>query len=110
MKINCLCCGHSLDLGEAYEDYEGKVKCFVCGGMLEIKAIDGNLKSAERSFETIPFTDVTCAKLNSERVQEIKAEKAALPQRVAARKATGQAVPEASGPDSSRSEIISIRY
>ena len=65
MKINCLCCGHSLDLGDAYEDYEGKVKCFVCGGLLEIRTEDGLLKaveygnaprmhSAERTGELIP--------------------------------------------------------
>ena len=46
----------------------------------------------------------------SERVQEIEAEKAALLQRVVARKVTGQAVPKASGPDSSRSGSFRLRY
>jgi len=65
MKINCLYCGHSLDLGDAYEDFKGKIKCFVCGGLLELKTENGLLKavdygnvapmrSTERPFETIP--------------------------------------------------------
>jgi ribosomal protein S27E len=37
MKINCLSCGHKVDLGDAYEEYEGQVKCFACTAILEIK-------------------------------------------------------------------------
>jgi hypothetical protein len=37
MKINCLCCGHSIELGEAYSDYDGQVKCYACSALLEIK-------------------------------------------------------------------------
>ena len=43
MKINCLCCGHKVDLDDVYDDYEGPVKC-LCGTMLEIKTEDGQLK------------------------------------------------------------------
>ena len=45
MKINCLACGHKFELDEAYDDYEGQVKCFICGALLEIKAEEGSLKS-----------------------------------------------------------------
>jgi hypothetical protein len=38
MKINCLSCGHNIDLDEAYADhYEGEVKCFGCDARLEIR-------------------------------------------------------------------------
>ena len=47
MKINCLCCGHSLELGDAYEDFDGKVRCFVCGGGLNIRTEDGSLKAID---------------------------------------------------------------
>jgi hypothetical protein len=49
MKLNCLSCGHILDLRDAYEDYEGQVKCFVCGGLLAIRTKDGQVKSVEVS-------------------------------------------------------------
>jgi len=45
MKINCLSCGHKVDLDDVYDDYEGQVKCFVCGALLEIRAEEGHLKS-----------------------------------------------------------------
>jgi DNA-directed RNA polymerase subunit RPC12/RpoP len=44
MKINCLSCGHKVELDEAYDDFEGQIKCLVCGAMLEIKADQGMLK------------------------------------------------------------------
>ena len=45
MKINCLSCGHKVDLDDAYEEYEGQVKCFACNAILEIKTEQGNLKA-----------------------------------------------------------------
>ena len=45
MKINCLSCGHNVDLDDAYDDYEGAVKCFACGAILNIKTEQGHLKS-----------------------------------------------------------------
>lgn len=44
MKINCLSCGHKIDLDEAYDHFEGLVKCFVCGALLEIRTEVGSLK------------------------------------------------------------------
>lgn len=45
MKINCISCGYKVDLDDAYEDYEGPVKCYVCGALLAIKTEEGSLKS-----------------------------------------------------------------
>ena len=44
MKIICLSCGHKVDLGDAYDDYAGLVKCVACGAILEIKTEAGGLK------------------------------------------------------------------
>jgi ribosomal protein S27E len=45
MKINCISCGHKFDLGDAYDDYEGQVKCYVCGNILEIRTLEGSVKA-----------------------------------------------------------------
>ncbi|MGO8745027.1 MAG: hypothetical protein ACLQNE_03465 [Thermoguttaceae bacterium] len=47
MKVNCLSCGHSLDLRDAYDDYEGQVRCFICASLLAIRTQDGQVKSVE---------------------------------------------------------------
>ncbi len=44
MRINCLSCGHKVELDDAYDDFEGPVKC-LCGAMLEIKTEEGMLKA-----------------------------------------------------------------
>ena len=44
MKLNCLSCGHNIDLHRDYDDYEGQVKCFVCGALLTILTENGNVK------------------------------------------------------------------
>ncbi len=43
MRINCLSCGHKVELDYAYDDFEGPVKC-LCGAMLEIRTEEGMLK------------------------------------------------------------------
>jgi hypothetical protein len=45
MKINGLSCGRKVDLDDAYDDYEGAVKCFACGAILHIRTEQGHLKS-----------------------------------------------------------------
>jgi hypothetical protein len=45
MKINCISCGHTLELDDAYDDFGGLVKCYVCGGLLEIKTAEGKIQS-----------------------------------------------------------------
>jgi DNA-directed RNA polymerase subunit N (RpoN/RPB10) len=47
MKINCISCGHKVDLDDTYDDYEGPVKCYVCGVLLAIKMKAGRLKSMD---------------------------------------------------------------
>ena len=47
MKVNCISCGHTLDLRDAYDDYEGKVRCFICGAMLTIRTCDGQVKAVD---------------------------------------------------------------
>ena len=52
MKVNCLCCGHNVALDEAYDDYEGQIKCFACRAILRIRTEEGSLKSVE--FVEVP--------------------------------------------------------
>jgi DNA-directed RNA polymerase subunit RPC12/RpoP len=47
MKINCLSCGHGIELDEAYSDYEGQVKCSTCSALLEVKLEEGLVKSVK---------------------------------------------------------------
>jgi hypothetical protein len=47
MNVNCVSCGHSLDLRDAYDDYEGQVRCFICGSLLKLRSADGHVKSVE---------------------------------------------------------------
>jgi len=44
MRINCLSCGHKVELDDAYDDFEGQVRC-LCRALLEIKTQEGKLKS-----------------------------------------------------------------
>jgi len=48
MKINCLGCGFRLDLDEAYDDYDGPVKCFACEAILEIRTEQGRIKGVKQ--------------------------------------------------------------
>ena len=45
MKVNCLSCGHALDLRDAYDDYEGQVRCFICASLLAIRTQEGHVKT-----------------------------------------------------------------
>jgi len=47
MKINCISCGHAISVDDAYGDFSGLVKCYVCGGLLEIKSAEGRLQSVK---------------------------------------------------------------
>ena len=57
MKINCLSCGFKVDLADAYDDYEGQVKCYACGAILEIKTQEGNVR-AVKSVKVVPSPPV----------------------------------------------------
>ena len=58
MKLNCLSCGHSVDLHRDYDDYEGQVKCFVCGALLTIHTEDGHIKSVTLSSRQTQSSDM----------------------------------------------------
>ena len=47
MKVNCLSCGHAVDLRDSYDDYQGQIKCLTCGGLLAIHTEGGDVKSVE---------------------------------------------------------------
>ncbi len=47
MKINCLSCGHKVDLDIVYDNFEGQVKCFACGALLEIRTEDAHLRAVK---------------------------------------------------------------
>jgi uncharacterized protein YlaI len=44
MRVNCISCGHKVELDEAYDDFEGPVKCFACDTILKIRTVEGKLK------------------------------------------------------------------
>lgn len=44
MKINCMACGHQIDIGDAYDNYEGPFRCWVCGTLMMVKTHEGDLK------------------------------------------------------------------
>jgi len=49
MRINCLACGHNVDLDNAYDDYEGLIKCCACRAVLEIRAEQGRIKAVKQA-------------------------------------------------------------
>jgi predicted RNA-binding Zn-ribbon protein involved in translation (DUF1610 family) len=57
MKLNCLSCGHAIDLRDDYSDYNGQVKCFVCGALLTIRTEDGRIKSVTLSARQTQGSD-----------------------------------------------------
>ena len=52
MKLNCLSCGHSVDLHGDYDDYDGQVKCYVCGGLMTVHTENGHVKHVALTAET----------------------------------------------------------
>ena len=53
MKINCVSCGFKVDLGDAYDNYEGQVKCYACGGTLNIRTEEGDVLGVAIARPTI---------------------------------------------------------
>lgn len=45
MKINCLGCGFKVDVDDAYDDYEGPIKCFACGAIMEMVTQEGSIRA-----------------------------------------------------------------
>lgn len=59
MKLNCVSCGHNVDLRNNYDDYEGQIKCFVCGTLLNIRTEDGQVRSVAFASSTPPISNST---------------------------------------------------
>ena len=53
MTINCPACGHKVELSEAYDDYQGQIRCWVCRAVFEITTEEGQVK-AVKSREFAP--------------------------------------------------------
>lgn len=69
MKINCLHCGHRFELDDAYSDYEGAVRCPVCGGMSRLRIQDGLVKAAEPMADMVaprPIQPISVAGVNAQ--------------------------------------------
>lgn len=49
IKLNCLSCGHPMEIGDAYEDYEGEIRCWGCSTTLEVALREGKLRSMKMS-------------------------------------------------------------
>ncbi len=47
MKLNCVSCGHSVNLDDAYDDYSGDIKCLVCGSTLAVVIEHEHIKSVK---------------------------------------------------------------
>jgi ribosomal protein S27E len=47
-RVKCLACGHRVDLDDACDDYEGPVRCLVCGTILEIPTEQGRIKAVRQ--------------------------------------------------------------
>jgi hypothetical protein len=57
VKVNCLNCGHVLDLHDAYDDYDGPVRCFVCRTLLAVRTREGQVKWVEIAGSLPPVGD-----------------------------------------------------
>lgn len=57
MRINCLSCGHKIDLDDAYDDYEGQIRCCVCSALLEMAAQEGGIRSVRLITPQSPLVE-----------------------------------------------------
>lgn len=48
MKVDCVSCGYEINLEHSvFQDYDGTVKCFSCGAMMNLKSKKGEPCSVE---------------------------------------------------------------
>jgi len=61
IKLSCLACGFSMSLGEAYEDYQGEIRCWGCQSLLEVAIQEGKLMAMKRAGapETVIVVETT---------------------------------------------------
>lgn len=46
MKINCISCGHQIDVDDdSYARYHGPLRCWVCHAVLSVHIVDGCVES-----------------------------------------------------------------
>jgi hypothetical protein len=71
VKINCPACGHSIELSEAYDDYEGQIRCWVCRAVFEMRTQEGCVKTVKerkpapsrpssQAFSGVTNNEVSC--------------------------------------------------
>ena len=48
IKLSCVACGYAFELSDAYDDYEGEVRCWACRTSLEVTLVEGRLKRMKR--------------------------------------------------------------
>lgn len=53
-NIHCMYCGHTIELGEAYETYKGPLRCSVCKSLMMVHVQDGNLRAMEPGPQVAP--------------------------------------------------------
>jgi uncharacterized protein with FMN-binding domain len=47
MKVNCLSCGFTVTLDDAYDDYAGDIKCYACEATLQVIIEEERIKSVK---------------------------------------------------------------
>jgi hypothetical protein len=47
MKIYCMHCGHPIDVGRGYDNYQGPLRCAVCKSLMTVRIRDGDLHAME---------------------------------------------------------------
>jgi hypothetical protein len=61
VNINCISCGHKFDVGKAYDDYEGLVRCSTCRTLLDVKIQDGGVRSVRFGMTPAAAAKLTLA-------------------------------------------------
>jgi hypothetical protein len=52
--IHCMYCGHTIELGEAYRDYSGPLRCSVCKSLMMVRVEDGQLRGMDAGPQAAP--------------------------------------------------------
>lgn len=54
MKVFCMHCGHPIDLGRGYDNYQGPLRCAVCKRLMTVRITVGELRAMEIEPVTVP--------------------------------------------------------
>jgi hypothetical protein len=57
VKVNCLGCGFKVDLAGSYNNYEGQIKCYACGAIMEVAIQEGSILGV-RPVTELPFASI----------------------------------------------------